>query len=241
MVPHDLLVQNLYKLNIDPRIFIWIGDYLNLRKQYVLINGVQSSFIYIKQCEVFGHCFVKKMLRAAHFIRNADILCQNCFSSFKQLAKKSTDTSVPDEGFARYEAAVEHLNGFVQSTKCLPLKSRTEWKSHCCKPYARREQKDIESVLVKKLYEASLQHVESRMSPEPRYKADTSVQSRSATRGMCSIRLIQTKNDAVSWRCSRGISPSNRSKKMIPSATRQLIQKTRKNQGALGKWWIPDT
>lgn len=45
MVPHALLIFKLQKLNIDPNVICWIGDYLNSRKQPSVINGIQSPYV----------------------------------------------------------------------------------------------------------------------------------------------------------------------------------------------------
>ncbi|CAN8017318.1 unnamed protein product [Ixodes persulcatus] len=180
------------------------------------------------------------MPEAAHSIRDADVLCQNCFNHFKKLAKKSPETSEPDESFLPEEAAVEDLKRFIQSTEISPLKARTELKSHCRKPYAKRKKREIESVLVKKI-SSSLTAAYGVMD-EP----GASEQSCNICPELFSnLRYAFDSSDLYQERCRLlTLLPRNLSKqqiqKMIPSATRHLIQKARKNQETLGVWSMPD-
>lgn len=45
VVDHNLLVRKLNSFNINPRIVKWIQEYLNLRSQYVVVNGAASETI----------------------------------------------------------------------------------------------------------------------------------------------------------------------------------------------------
>ncbi|CAN7940927.1 unnamed protein product [Ixodes hexagonus] len=208
---------------------VFCADYLNRHNKKI---EYQRNFRNVKDLDIA--LLEKHMPEAAHSIRDADILCQNCFSRFKKLAKESPETSEPDK------AAVEDLNRFIQSTKISPLKARTELKSHCRKPYARRKKREIESVLVKKI-SSSLTAAYGVMN-EP----GASAQSCNICPELFSnLRCAFDSSDSYQERCRLlTLLPRNLSQqqiqKMIPSATRHLIQKARKNQETLGVWSIPD-
>lgn len=214
---------------------VFCADYLNRHKKKI---EYQRNFRNVKDLDIA--LLKKHMPEAAHSIRDADVLCQNCFNRFKKLAKESPETSEPDEIFLPQEAAVEDLNRFIQSTEISPLKARTELKSHCRKPYAKRKKREIESALVKKI-SSGLTAAYGLMN-EP----GASVQSCNICPELISnLRYAFDSSDSYQERCRLlTLLPRNLSKqqiqKMIPSATRHLIQKARKNQETLGVWSMPD-
>lgn len=42
-VPHSLLIKKLISYNINPQVISWIQEYLRLRRQFVIVNGMKSS------------------------------------------------------------------------------------------------------------------------------------------------------------------------------------------------------
>lgn len=42
-VPHFLLIKKLISYNINPQVISWIQEYLRLRRQFVIVNGMKSS------------------------------------------------------------------------------------------------------------------------------------------------------------------------------------------------------
>ncbi|CAN7939525.1 unnamed protein product [Ixodes hexagonus] len=214
---------------------VFCAHYLNRHKKKI---EYQRNFRSLKDLDIA--LLNKHIPEAAHSIRDVDILCQNCFSRFKKLAKESPETSEPDEIFVPQEAAVEDLNRFIESTEISPLKARTELKSHCRKPYARRKKKEIESALVKKI--SSSFTAAYGVMDEPGASAQS---CNICPEFFSNLRYAFDSSDSYQERCRLlTLLPRNLSQqqiqKMIPSATRHLIQKARKNQETLGAWSIPD-
>lgn len=61
LVSHALLIQKLCWYNINPSVIEWIKEYLNFRRQMVVLNGMQSDQVDVtsgvSQGSVLGHFF----------------------------------------------------------------------------------------------------------------------------------------------------------------------------------------
>lgn len=61
------------------------------------------------------------MLKEASSVRETDILCQNCFNRFKEIATESLEGwSQSDENFIPEQTSVEELNDFVDNRCDIP-------------------------------------------------------------------------------------------------------------------------